>query len=125
MTRTLEEEKALDLEVVSLVADETGIDVDTILRVVRVYNAVKHLPSRLRLEEEGGHWGRPVSMTESQVQRVLDLRLRGRSIRYIAREVGMPKSTVYRALTGRGVYAAFVANGGAGAGKRTSGEFET
>lgn len=61
--------------------------------------------ARERLAEEGRHWGRPPSVTEEQLAHVLKLRAQGRTIREIATEVGVPRSTVaetiQRALSGK------------------------
>jgi DNA invertase Pin-like site-specific DNA recombinase len=53
--------------------------------------------ARRRVEAEGGKWGRPRSMDDAQVKRAAALRRR-LSVREVARRMGLPKSTIDRAL---------------------------
>src|SRR5216684_3727123 len=53
--------------------------------------------ARRRVEAEGGRWGRPRTMDDAQVKRAAALRRR-LSVREVARRMGLPKSTVDRAL---------------------------
>ena len=54
--------------------------------------------ARDRVEAEGGAWGRPRRMDDSQVARVLRLRRRGASLREISIAVEVPRSTIARAV---------------------------
>jgi len=54
--------------------------------------------ARARVEAEGGRWGRPRVMDERQVKRAAALRRKGRSVRAIAAELGIPPATVGRAV---------------------------
>lgn len=57
---------------------------------------------RTRAENGGGRarWGRGAMPTQADVARIQALRTEGRSLRAIAAEVGLPKSTVHDALKG-------------------------
>jgi DNA invertase Pin-like site-specific DNA recombinase len=54
--------------------------------------------ARLHVEAEGGKWGRPRSIGDAQVKRAGALRRKGLSVRAIASRMGLPKSTLDRAL---------------------------
>lgn len=55
--------------------------------------------ARDRLEAAGEHWGRPPRMDPMEIQRARSLRGQGRTVRQIATALGVPKSTVQRALS--------------------------
>lgn len=50
--------------------------------------------ARVRVEHEGGAWGRPPKMTPRQIASARRMRDDGRTIREIAKALGIPKSTV-------------------------------
>lgn len=54
--------------------------------------------ARARVEAEGGAWGRPRRMDAAQVGQARALRRKGLSLRQVASELGLPKSTVERAI---------------------------
>jgi DNA invertase Pin-like site-specific DNA recombinase len=54
--------------------------------------------ARARVEAEGGRWGRPRRMDDAQVARAAALRRKGLSVRQVASQLGLPKSTVERAV---------------------------
>lgn len=54
--------------------------------------------ARVRIEDEGGHWGRPRRLTRQEEARVRKLADDGRSHRAIAVALKIPKSTVGRLL---------------------------
>jgi DNA invertase Pin-like site-specific DNA recombinase len=54
--------------------------------------------ARARVEAEGGRWGRPRRMDEAQVALAAALRRTGLSVRQVASHLGLPKSTLDRAL---------------------------
>ena len=54
--------------------------------------------ARIRLEADGGHWGRPLRMTAEERSRALELRSKGHSIRNVARLMRVPRSTIARAI---------------------------
>jgi DNA invertase Pin-like site-specific DNA recombinase len=54
--------------------------------------------ARERLASEGRGWGRPARLGSIERERIAALRAGGRSIRDIAMSVGVPRSTVARAL---------------------------
>jgi hypothetical protein len=47
-----------------------------------------------RVEAEGGTWGRPRRMNDTQVARLVQLRRAGRTLRQIARTMRIPASTL-------------------------------
>lgn len=55
--------------------------------------------ARARVEADGRSWGRPRRLTAADVARVKDLVDGGRSVREVAGFLGVPKSTVARALS--------------------------
>jgi len=58
--------------------------------------------ARVRVEAEGGSWGRPRSLDDEQVAKVLKLHEDGASLSEIASATGTPRSTVQRLLTKAG-----------------------
>lgn len=54
--------------------------------------------ARRRVEAKGGSWGRPPRMTEAQIERARALKAKGKSHRKIAATLGIPLSTVARAV---------------------------
>ncbi len=54
--------------------------------------------ARLRVEAEGGSWGRPKRMSPADVERARALKIEGRSIREIAIAIKVPRATLARAL---------------------------
>lgn len=54
--------------------------------------------ARLRVEAEGGAWGRPKRMTPAAVARAAAMRRAGRSLRQVAVALKVPLATVARAL---------------------------
>ena len=54
--------------------------------------------ARLRVEAQGGKWGRPARMTEKQLERARRLHEAGRSVREIAAALKVPRSVVGRAV---------------------------
>jgi DNA invertase Pin-like site-specific DNA recombinase len=54
--------------------------------------------ARRRVEAEGGRWARPRTMDAAQVSRAVALRGKGLSVRAVAAQLGIPKSTADRAL---------------------------
>jgi DNA invertase Pin-like site-specific DNA recombinase len=59
--------------------------------------------ARDRLEAEGRAWGRPSRLTDTQRERIHELKKAGKTIRKIAAVVKVPRSTVARALSRKGV----------------------
>jgi len=59
--------------------------------------------ARDRLEGEGRAWGRPSRLTEAQRERIHALKKAGQTIRKISATVKVPRSTVARALSRKGV----------------------
>ena len=54
--------------------------------------------ARDRIEAEGGRWGRPRRVSGADYDRVHRMKAEGKSIRQIAAALGIPRSTVQRAL---------------------------
>jgi hypothetical protein len=50
--------------------------------------------ARLRVEAEGGTWGRPRRLDDAQLAKVMALRRKGRSLRQIAVAMRTPLSTI-------------------------------
>jgi DNA invertase Pin-like site-specific DNA recombinase len=59
--------------------------------------------ARERIEAEGGAWGRPSRVDRATRERAAKLRARGQTIRDIARTLKIPRSTIARALSQKGV----------------------
>ncbi len=57
--------------------------------------------ARARKELVGGAWGRPPRMSPEQFRRAHDLKREGMSNRAIAQRVGVPRSTIHAALSGK------------------------
>lgn len=57
--------------------------------------------ARARIAAEGGSWGRPRRMSRGDVERARELAATGRSVRWIAVALKVPRSTVARALAKR------------------------
>lgn len=51
--------------------------------------------ARLRVESSGGSWGRPRKLTPEHLERIQLMKSKGRSVRYIAKELKIPVSTVH------------------------------
>jgi DNA invertase Pin-like site-specific DNA recombinase len=62
--------------------------------------------ARARVETEGGRWGRPRRMDESQVRKAAELRGRGLSVRQVAKQLGLASSIVGRAVRAKPTAAA-------------------
>lgn len=60
--------------------------------------------ARLRVEAEGGRWGRPRRADAARVRRILELRGKKRSIRVISAALKVPRSTVADVVRRRGAY---------------------
>ena len=54
--------------------------------------------ARIRVEAEGGKWGRPPRMTPEQQKRAREMHGAGRSVRQISAALKVPRSTVGRAV---------------------------
>ncbi len=57
--------------------------------------------ARLRVEAQGGKWGRPPSLTDVVRAKVIALHKDGRSLTEIASATGTPRSTVQRVIAAR------------------------
>jgi DNA invertase Pin-like site-specific DNA recombinase len=55
--------------------------------------------ARVRVEANGGAWGRPKRMQPFQVRRARELAAEGKSMRAIARALKLPRATVWRAVS--------------------------
>lgn len=55
--------------------------------------------ARVRVEAAGGAWGRPRRMTDEQAEKAALLKSNGKSIRYIAAALKVPRSTVAAELS--------------------------
>ncbi len=104
---TLEELRTSGVEVVSVADgfDLTGPHAEVIVAVMawaakmeRLATAERIAAARERIEAEGGRWGRPRRMSRVDVERALELRGQGRSVRAIAMELKIAKSTLARTL---------------------------
>jgi DNA invertase Pin-like site-specific DNA recombinase len=104
---TLDELRACGVEVVSVADgfDLTGPHAEVIIAVMaraakmeRLATAERIAAARERIEAEGGRWGRPRRMDRRDVEKARQMRLDGRSVRRIAMALGVPRSTVGRAL---------------------------
>jgi DNA invertase Pin-like site-specific DNA recombinase len=60
--------------------------------------ATRTKAARVRLEAEGGSWGRPRRMNAADLARARELRATGRSLRDIAVSMKLPRATLARAL---------------------------
>src|SRR5262249_36514635 len=108
LLRALDEFKALGIDFVSVTE---SIDTSTPMgkMVFTVLGAVAELERSLIVERvkagqraakaRGKRIGRANSFSAEQAERVALLRSKGASLRTIAAEVGLPKSTVYRVLS--------------------------
>lgn len=67
--------------------------------------------ARVRVEASGQKWGRPVRASDTKVKQVKRLRSQGRTVRAIARDLKIPKSTVADILSEKGVYKPTLAKG--------------
>jgi DNA invertase Pin-like site-specific DNA recombinase len=102
----IEELRAGGVEVISI-SDGFSLDgpaAEVILAVMAWASRMERLAineriaaARERIEAEGGRWGRPRRLGDSDVQRVLELRARGKSLRKIAVALKVPLATVARA----------------------------
>lgn len=54
--------------------------------------------ARKRVEAAGGNWGRPRRVTPALEERIISMRRKKRSLRYIATELDLPVSTVHAAV---------------------------
>lgn len=59
--------------------------------------------ARDRIEAEGGSWGRPSRVDRATRERAAKLRAAGKTVREIARDLKIPRSTIGRALSRKGV----------------------
>ncbi len=62
--------------------------------------------ARVRIEREGGRWGRPRSVDPATLIKARALERSGKSVRAIAIALKVPRSTLHGALAGSGHYAA-------------------
>lgn len=62
--------------------------------------------ARVRVEREGGRWGRPRSVDPTTLAKARALERKGKSLRAIAISLKVPRSTLSDALAQRGHYAA-------------------
>lgn len=60
--------------------------------------------ARVRVEAEGGRWGRPRRIDPGTLKRARELRRRDWSLREIAEALKIPRSTLSDALSGKGHY---------------------
>jgi DNA invertase Pin-like site-specific DNA recombinase len=60
--------------------------------------------ARTRIVAEGGSWGRPKRMAREDVARAKRLKASGRTLRWIAAAMKIPRATVARALSQKGTY---------------------
>ena len=93
--------------------DLTGPAAEIILAVVSWAAKMERLAineriaaARVRVEAEGGKWGRPARFSDEDRAKVVAMHREGRSIRDIAVALKTPKSTVARALKAAGRQAA-------------------
>lgn len=103
----IEELRAHGVDVVT-VADGFGLDgpaAEVVLAVMAWSAKMERLAinerisaARDRLEAEGRAWGRPPRLVGAKLARAQALRAEGRSFRSIAMAIGVPKSTIGRAL---------------------------
>jgi DNA invertase Pin-like site-specific DNA recombinase len=59
--------------------------------------------ARERVEAEGGTWGRPSRVDRATRERAVKLKAAGKTVRDIARTLKVPRSTIARALSQKGV----------------------
>jgi DNA invertase Pin-like site-specific DNA recombinase len=104
---TLEELRAHGVEVVSVADgfDLSGPHAEIIVatmawaaKMERLAIGERVAAARERVEAEGRHWGRPRRVDAPTLRRIQALRAEGRSLRYIAVAMKIPKSTVAATL---------------------------
>ena len=59
--------------------------------------------ARVRVEAQGKTWGRPARLNAAQIAQLRKAQQTGRSIRQLARDFKIPKSTIARAVSRNGV----------------------
>jgi len=108
---TLEELRACGVEVVSVADgfDLTGPSAEIIIAVMAWAAKMENLAraervshARDRIEAEGGSWGRPSRVDRATRERAQKLREDGKTVREIARDLKVPRSTIARALSRKG-----------------------
>jgi DNA invertase Pin-like site-specific DNA recombinase len=60
--------------------------------------------ARVRIESDGGTWGRPPRLSAAEIAKCLSLSKAGRTVRQIAVALKIPKSTVGRVVSQNGAY---------------------
>lgn len=60
--------------------------------------------ARQRVEASGGRWGRPRRLAPLEAEKARNLKSKGKSIRWIAAAMKVPRSTVAAALSEKGAY---------------------
>ena len=57
--------------------------------------------ARIRVEAEGGRWGRPSGLTKLELGRAAKMRASGKTLREVSAALNIPRSTLSDALTGK------------------------
>jgi DNA invertase Pin-like site-specific DNA recombinase len=106
---TLDELRASGVEIVSVGDgfDLNGPHAEVIIAVMAWAAKMERLAlndriaaARDRIEAEGGRWGRPSRVDRKTRERAAAIKKAGRTIREIARDLKVPRSTIGRALRG-------------------------